>query len=126
MTNQSADQPSPTIHSSQNEMTPAQRRKADKKAEEPFRYKVTYDLTQNIADAIYAVALDLKCSLSDVAMALLCDGLTHYYAGELDLKKRQIPHRFSLRFTYKLSPPQIPVPGRTEDKEVTPNDKLLD
>ena len=121
MTSQTVDQPSPPSQSIRKEMTPAQQRRAAKRAEEPFRYKVTYDLSQEVADAIYAVALDLKCSISDIAMALLCDGLTHYYAGELDLKSRQTPHRFSLRFAYKLTPPPIPHPHKTEDEEVKPS-----
>ena len=82
------------------------------------RYKVTYDLTQDLADAVYSVALNMKCSLSDVAMAFLCEGLERYATNQLDLKARRKPHRFSLRFAYKLTPPKVPHIPTPSDEEV--------
>ena len=121
MNSQSTNQPSHNTTTSES-MTSAQRRKLDKRKEKLYRYKVTYDLTQELADAIYSIALELKCSISDVAMALLCDGLEHYYSGELDLEHRLTPHSFSLRFAFKLTPPQLPRPIARAEEVITANE----
>lgn len=72
------------------------------------RFKATYDLTQALADAIYAVAVQLRCSQSDVAMHMMAEGLRRYYANELNLVTHRTKHSFSLRFANKLAPAVIP------------------
>ena len=71
------------------------------------RSKATYDLTPELMQRVLQVSNDIKCSQSDVVMHLLVVGLKAYQHGHLDLKSIRRPHRWSLRFEFKLPTPQL-------------------
>ena len=77
------------------------------------RLKVTYDLIPGLSTRIQAIAQQLQCSQSDVAVHLLVRGLMAFDAGQMNLRAIRRPHASRQRFAYKLPPPRVPVPALT-------------
>ena len=77
------------------------------------RSKVTYDLIPELYARINAIAQQLECSQSDVAIHLLAKGLSAFDAGQMNLRAIRRPHSCQLRFAYKLPAPRVLVPVAT-------------
>ena len=75
------------------------------------RCKATYDLTPEIVESVRKVSTDLHCCQSDVVMHFLACGLREYRAGHLNLHDMRLPHRWSLRFEFKLPTPRVDASG---------------
>ena len=74
------------------------------------RSKVTYDLIPELYARINAIAQQLECSQSDVAIHLLAKGLSAFDVGQMNLRAIRRPHSCQLRFAYKLPAPRVLVP----------------
>lgn len=83
------------------------------------RLKVTYDLIPGLSTRIQAIAQQLQCSQSDVAVHLLAKGLMAFDAGQMNLRAIRRPHASRQRFAYKLPIPRLSVPVATTTQQTS-------